>query len=78
MYREAGHFKKELGDIVLARVMAEPAGTAAAPVFGARLDPDSVQANVDCIAAERRACAAAHPDMFKAARQLVAKAPVGS
>jgi hypothetical protein len=77
-YWEAGHFKKELGDIVLARVMTEPSQIAHAPAFGTRIEASSVQANADRIAAERRVCAAAHPDMFKAARQLMAKASVGS
>lgn len=73
-YWEAGHFKKELGDIVLARVMAEPLPPAQAPSFGTSLDAGSLQANAARIAAERRACAAAQPGIFEAAQQLVAKA----
>ncbi len=77
-YWEAGHFKKELGDIVLARVMTERTGAVSAPSFGAVLEASSMQANVERIATERSACAAAQPEMFETARRLVAKASIGS
>lgn len=77
-YWEAGHFKKELGDIVLARVMSEVAPVSHEPPFGIKLEAGSEQANADRIAAERRACVAAYPRMFESARQLMAKAPRGS
>jgi hypothetical protein len=77
-YWEAGHFKKELGDIVLARVMSERTRVPDVPPFGIKLEAGSEQANADRIAAERRSCAAAEPGMFESARQLVAKAPRGS
>lgn len=74
-YWEAGHFKKELGDIVLDRVMA-PAGKGAGdPVFGARLDAATLRTNADRIAAERRACVAEFPELFESARKMLAKVP---
>ena len=77
-YWEGGHFKKELGDIVLARVMSEPAPLIEARAFGTRLEAGSVLANAERIAAERRACAATYPGMFKTARKLMATALAGS
>lgn len=69
-YWEAGHFKKELGDIVLARVMSPAAGDAA---FGIKLDAASEQSNMARIAAERASCAAAQPELFVTAGKLFAK-----
>lgn len=71
-YWEGGHFKKPLGDIVLARVMAEP-GAPQAP-FGFRLDASNVQADIDRIAVERLACASNQPGTFAAALTLTDKA----
>lgn len=69
---EGGHFKKSLGDIVLARVMAAPDAPQAA--FGFRLDASNLQADIDRIATERLACAAAQPVTFIAASQLTDQA----
>lgn len=76
-YWEAGHFKKELGDIVLARVMAEPLPAPQGATFGIKLDAASEQTNAKRIAAERRACAAVYPGLFESARRLMDKAPGG-
>jgi hypothetical protein len=72
-YWEAGHFKKALGDVVLARIMeAGTDGSGQAP-FGMKLDAATQQANIARIAAERATCAAAHPELFAAARKLFAR-----
>lgn len=60
-YWEAGHFKKALGDIVLARVLSQSGD---APSFGMRLDSTALAANRARIAAERRDCAATQPALF--------------
>ena len=67
-YWEGGHFKKPLGDIVLARVMAVPEAPQAA--FGFRLDASNVQADIDRITSERRACMVASPVTFAGAQKL--------
>jgi hypothetical protein len=66
-YWEAGHFKKELGDIVLNRVMSGGPGDSA---FGIELDASTQESNIERIAFERAACAAAHPGLFVFARKL--------
>ncbi len=69
-YWEAGHFKKELGDIVLNRVIAgTPQGVADA-AFGVTLDAATQDSNIARIARERASCAAAHPELFESARTL--------
>lgn len=61
-YWEAGHFKKELGDLVLARVLSDggAGGGAAADAFGARLTPADVEARIAAVRAQRDAWRAAH------------------
>lgn len=56
-YWEAGHFKEELGALVLARVMAPPS---APDGFGSDLERSSLAATPDRIALERAQCRAAH------------------
>lgn len=70
-YWEAGHFKKELGDIVLARLLSPSAGTTG---FGMRLDARSGEANRQRIASERAQCASNYPALFQHVDQL-AKTP---
>lgn len=69
-YWEAGHFKKELGDIVLNRVVTGGPRRAGEPAFGVTLDATTQESNNARIAAERNACAAAHPEVFNLARQV--------
>lgn len=61
-YWEAGHFKKELGDLVLARVLSDggAGGGAATDAFGARLAPADVEARIAAVRAQRDAWRAAH------------------
>lgn len=73
-YWEGGHFKKQLGDIVLARVMSAQQPVLEQAAFGFKLDATSELADAARIAAERRACAAANPATFESARKLMAKA----
>lgn len=70
-YWEGGHFKKQLGDIVLARVMST---VAPASPFGFALDADTEQANRERIAAERRTCIGIAPDTFASARAFMNQA----
>lgn len=76
-YWEGGHFKKQLGDLVLARVMAGQGRALPQAAFGFTLDPASEADNLVRIAAERRACAAAHPATFESVRRLMARAAPG-
>lgn len=73
-YWEAGHFKKALGDLMLARLQdgAVPAGEAAA--LGFRLTSANLADNRARIAAERVGCAAAQPTVFTDAEAMVARA----
>lgn len=78
-YWEAGHFKKELGDVVLARIMkdsvarsdvANAAGSNHA--FGFSLDASTRLNNEARIAREREDCAATYPELFDEVKALVA------
>ncbi len=60
-YWEAGHFKQELGALVLARLLARPGAPAD---FGAELRADTLAGNAARIGAERQACIAAQPGLF--------------
>ncbi|WP_088750599.1 hypothetical protein [Herbaspirillum robiniae] len=71
-YWEAGHFKKALGDLILARLQDDAGSTA--PAFGERLTPASLEDNRQRIARERAVCAAAAPSVFTDASLLVARA----
>lgn len=63
-YWEGGHFKKALGDLMLARLF----GGAGEPGFGIELDPAAVAADEQRLRDEQAACRAAHPEFFSAAR----------
>lgn len=69
-YWEAGHFKPALGDIMLSRI----AGEEAPATFGFPLDQASIAGNNARIASERASCAAAQPEIFEHARQLISTA----
>lgn len=64
-YWEAGHFKKELGDLVLRRILSPGSADAA---FGILLDTATQKTNAERIAFERATCAASQPDLFAPAR----------
>lgn len=66
-YWEAGHFKHELGEVVLQHLMAPEASGSN---FGMQLTDATLVANRDRIAAERRDCLAAQPGLFLASRQM--------
>lgn len=77
-YWEGGHFKKALGDLVLARILPPADGAPATDEgFGTRLDEASVERNRRRIADERTTCAAAHPELFAQAATFVATARKG-
>lgn len=71
-YWEGGHFKKALGDKVLARLMSgqEPQGV----LFGFELTQATEAANSARIAAEQKTCALAAPATFASAQQLMKNA----
>lgn len=71
-YWEAGHQKPALGEEMLQRMLA-PA-PAAAGDFGMALTAQNWERNRQRIAAERARCAAAQPELFDEAQQLVARA----
>lgn len=73
-YWEAGHFKKELGDIVLDRVMAGGPNETAGAAFGVTLDAATQESNTRRIAHERAKCAATQPDLFESALRLAVAA----
>lgn len=76
-YWEAGHFKKELGDIILTRVLTsqESGPVASAEIFGMRLTAASLERNSKRIRMERTSCAARHPEIFSEVSTLTARTP---
>ena len=66
-YWEAGHFKAELGNIMLARMLGDGAESG----FGVRLTAAGIDANRARVARERAACLAASPALFSDAAALV-------
>lgn len=69
-YWEAGHFKKELGDLVLEQVMAGPAsGTG----FGMWLEPGDEGLNRQRIAAEKLRCKGENLALFEHVDKLMKK-----
>ena len=82
-YWEAGHFKKELGWMVLDSVLSSPDESArhgnlppVAPegVFGFRLDESTNAANSRRISYERSHCKQNHPELFTDAASLAVEA----
>jgi hypothetical protein len=73
-YWEAGHFKHELGDVVLERILA---GKETAAAFGAQLTPSNVDSHIAAINARqigyRRAFATEIEDLERAANEVRAR-----
>jgi hypothetical protein len=63
-YWEAGHFKAALGELMLARMLDQPA---AGEPFGLPLTPANLELNRERLVRERAACLAAAPDLFRPA-----------
>jgi hypothetical protein len=55
-YWEAGHFKKELGDVMLATMLAPPGSSVNDDSFGSLLQPD----NIDAWLSQQRDLASRH------------------
>lgn len=72
-YWEAGHFKSELGNVMLDRMFAQPAADGA-DGFGVRLSAPLMEENQRRMARERASCAAAYPQLFQDAGVLMAGA----
>lgn len=68
-YWEAGHFKPAMGELMLARMLGRPD---ADPDFGFALGQDNLEQNRARVAAERAACAAAAPGLFRDAQAMLA------
>lgn len=74
-YWEGGHFKKELGELVLNKMFSESAGQfggGATDVLGMKLDVQNVQENQKRIADERERCVRDYPALFYESASLVA------
>jgi hypothetical protein len=66
-YWEAGHYKRELGDVVLSRLMASGAGSpAAAAGFGVELDSRNIDAHLAEIRVARARYAETHREEIAA------------
>ncbi len=75
-YWEASHYKVELGDVVLARVLAgEPPGADVGAHFGALLDPANIDAHLAQDRLRRDAWARSEPDSVALIHSLVASPP---
>lgn len=76
-YWEGGHFKKELGDLVLETILpelrSEPGGSSD-EVFGFRLNQQNIGENDQRIANERLKCLRDNPSIFRDSVSIVAAA----
>jgi hypothetical protein len=79
-YWEGGHFKKQLGDIVLESIFSSPASPQVAPhdgsrtpgKFGFRLEETNRTLNIQRIRFERSECMRYYPELFAEVAALVA------
>ena len=69
-YWETVHYKPELGELMLARMMQD-IRPAEWPEFGVRLDPDNLEANLAALRDRQRAYATAHPEVIAVIRTLM-------
>ena len=69
-YWEAGHFKKQLGDLVLQRIMAPSGSTFGDAGFGVEIDTANEESNRTRIRTERATCVQAEPATFAFSHQL--------
>lgn len=73
-YWEAGHFKRELGDLVVSRVLNQWSSTELdAKEFGLVLDSNSISKEPMRLAAEREVCRRQNPTLFNETEQIVQK-----
>ncbi|HET7061437.1 MAG TPA: hypothetical protein VFI43_04590 [Nitrosospira sp.] len=76
-YWEAGHFKKQLGDILLKSVFSSPLlteqteGQRPPGMFGFQLDDSNSAENLKRISLERARCSQSYPELFAEATALV-------
>lgn len=73
-YWEAGHFKPQLGNMMLKQIFVSSQYGADDESFGFLLTPDTINDNRIRIARERKACFASYPGLFLEAQQLIADA----
>ncbi|HJV74485.1 MAG TPA: hypothetical protein VJ654_09705 [Noviherbaspirillum sp.] len=73
-YWEAGHFKPQLGNVVLRQVLSSGQYGADDESFGYLVTPNTLEENRNRIARERKVCAASYPELFLQAQQLIASA----
>jgi hypothetical protein len=69
-YWESGHFKLNVGDLMLARLNGE-SDRGASQSFGYNLSSSNLPENQARIARERSACIAARPELFEHAKGLI-------
>jgi hypothetical protein len=70
-YWEAGHFKAELGDLVLSRMLGGAAAGSTDPGFGTILTSASLDENRQRMQRERAACMESYPALFSDAAELI-------
>jgi len=68
-YWETVHYKRELGDLILDRMLRN-VRSSEWPDFGMRLEPDNIEAHLAALRELQRAFAAAHPDVVAEIRAL--------
>lgn len=74
-YWEGGHFKKELGEMMMKRILSGPGNDSAelsGSRFGAELEQQNVPANRQRIVEERTRCLRAYPELFEDSANLIA------
>jgi hypothetical protein len=72
-YWEAGHFKKELGDAMLARMLAAKSDSDG---WGVRLTPENVERVLERIRAERDKYMRSHREEVDEMRRIVRAVPL--
>jgi len=70
-YWEAGHFKKELGNMMLAHIVGQATSALPGHEIGRKLTVASVQQNQRRIESERSACLSSHPALLNDAKALI-------
>ena len=68
-YWEAGHYKREMGELMLARMLGDGSGPAPA-AFGMKLDGRNIESHLTAIRDDRRHYADTHRDEIAALENL--------
>ena len=69
-YWESVHYKRELGDLMVDRMLRNVRSTEW-PDFGVELSPESIEGHLAALRSAQRAYAAEHPEVIATIRALI-------